>query len=161
MYEARAARQLTTRPDTRLTRTGGGSCRVSHRSLTQTGLLSLRGNGVTGVCLSHVQIMTRDFLNAGILAVILSLAAAAGTSSRGSAAAVDASKSKWRRDECRGGGKHGGSFAELDQQSKRPWNAAAFGGSGSSRAWDRQVGFLEEALRFLAGVLSEIRKRDS
>lgn len=105
--------------------------------------------------------MTRDFLNAGILAVILSLAAGAGHSPRGGSLPGDGGKSLRRRLECRGGERRAGGF-EPDDRSKRARSAATFGGvCGAARSWDRQVGFLEEGLRFLAGVLSEIRKRDS
>ncbi|PFH32787.1 hypothetical protein BESB_013990 [Besnoitia besnoiti] len=122
--------------------------------------------------------MTHDFLNAGILAVILSLAASARVSpspvsapgerprdfravstpavprlASRTASGSSAERSRSRTAEGTGPAPQG--FAD---KSLAVFDAAS--AAGPPRCWDQQMGYLQEGVRLLGGVLAEVKKRD-
>nr|PIL99804.1 hypothetical protein TGCOUG_202070 [Toxoplasma gondii COUG] len=116
-----------------------------------------------------MHMLTHDFLNAGLLSVLLSLAASSGRSSllsvsaggwgsaRSSRSPPEPASGSW------GATAQSGRNLETESSRREPGDAgleAVTTAAGRPPpCWDRQIGFLEEGIKLLGGVLADLRRR--
>ncbi|KEP64739.1 UNVERIFIED_CONTAM: hypothetical protein HHA_202070 [Hammondia hammondi] len=116
-----------------------------------------------------MHMLTHDFLNAGLLSVLLSLAASSGRSSLLSVSAGGWGSAPSARSPPEPGSTGWGARAQpgrsletgpsRDDPGDAGLGAVAAAAAGPPPCWDRQIGFLEEGIKLLGGVLADLRRR--